>query len=69
MGLTSINGFSSSDVIRLSAKDWSSFSVLQSSGDLWQTGANTLIALDASDTITLANVTKSTLTSAQFVFS
>ena len=33
-----------------------------------QTGANTVITLDASDAITLTNVTASSLTSAQFNF-
>jgi hypothetical protein len=68
MGLTTITGFAMSDVINLSASDWSSFAALQASPDLQQSGANTLITLDAADTITLINVTASTLTAAQFNF-
>jgi hypothetical protein len=68
MGLTTIAGFGMGDVINLSASDWSSFAALQASHDLQQSGANTLITLDAADTITLLNVNASTLTSAQFNF-
>ncbi len=68
LGLTSITGFNLSDVVHLSLADWANFSALQSSGDLTQSGANTLITLDAADTITLVNVKASTLTSTQFAF-
>jgi hypothetical protein len=51
-------------VIELSAKDWPDFASLQP--DITQSGANTLITLDASDTITLTNVVASSLTAAQF---
>jgi hypothetical protein len=68
MGLTTIAGFGMGDVINLSASDWSRFAALQASHDLQQSGANTLITLDAADTITLLNVNASTLTSAQFNF-
>ena len=68
LGLTSIAGFQLSDVVHLSALDWTSFTALQNSGDLKQSGANTLIAIDANDTITLANVQVSSLTTSQFAF-
>ena len=67
--LSSITGFNSSDVLNLNTADWSSFSALQSSGDLTQSGPNAEIRLDASDTITLVNVQASTLTTSQFSFS
>jgi hypothetical protein len=65
-GQSVIGGFSAtaSDVIELSAKDWPDFASLQP--DITQSGNNTLITLDASDTITLTNVVASSLTAAQF---
>ena len=68
LGLASISGFASSDVIHLSASDWTSFAALKSSGGLKQSGANTLISLDAANTVTLLNVQASTLSQAQFAF-
>jgi hypothetical protein len=67
IGLTTIAGFAMSDVIHLSAADWPNFAALQASG-IKQSGADTLIALDAADTITLISVNASTLTAAQFAF-
>jgi hypothetical protein len=67
-GADVIGGFVSNDVIQMSQTDFASFDALSHSGDLRQSGANTVVALDASDTITLLSVTASTLTSAQFNF-
>ena len=61
-----IVGFNSSDKIAFSAADFNTFSLLAS--HMSQSGANTIIALDASDGITLYNVQASSLTSAQFAF-
>jgi hypothetical protein len=36
--------------------------------DISQSGANTVIALDASDTVTLTNVLETSLTASQFHF-
>ena len=55
--------------MHLATADWASFSALQSSGDLTQVGANTVLRLDASDAITLTGVTASTLNAANFSFS
>jgi hypothetical protein len=63
-----INGFASGDLIEMSHTDFASFNALSASGDLAQSGANAVITLNASDTITLAGVTASSLTSAQFNF-
>ena len=61
-----INGFGSADSMWLSALNFASWSVLQ--GDMTQSGANTVITLNVSDTVTLTNVTMSNLTSSQFHF-
>ena len=69
LGLDTITGFDASDGLHLATADWASFSALQSSGDLTQVGANTVLRLDASDAITLTGVTASTLNAANFSFS
>ncbi len=61
-----VNGFGSTDSVYFSALDFASWSVLQ--GDMTQSGANTVITLNASDTVTLTNVTAATLASSQFHF-
>ncbi len=61
-----VNGFGSTDSMWFSHLDFASWSVLQ--GDMTQSGANTVITLNASDTVTLTNVTASSLTSSQFHF-
>ena len=65
-GLSTINGFNSSDTMQFSKSDFASFQALQQ--HMSQSGANTLITLDASDQITLTNVTASSLTASQFHF-
>jgi len=61
-----INGFGSTDSISLSASDFANWSALLS--HTAQSGANTVITLDPSDTITLAGVTASSLQASQFHF-
>src|SRR5271165_6922517 len=61
-----VNGFGSTDSMWLSHLDFATWSVLQ--GDMAQSGANTVITLNASDTTTLTNVTAASLTSSQFHF-
>ena len=65
-GQDGINGFGSTDSMWFSHLDFATWSVLQ--GDMSQSGANTVITLNASDTVTLTNVTMSSLTSSQFHF-
>ena len=52
--------------MQFSASDFANFSALQSHTS--QSGANTMIALDASDTVTLTNVTATNLAASQFHF-
>ena len=68
LGLATITGFASTDVIHLSAQDWVSFNALKTSGELTEVNNNAVIKLDASDQITLVGVQSSTLTAAQFSF-
>ncbi|WP_420384382.1 NF038122 family metalloprotease [Novosphingobium sp.] len=63
-----INGFAATDTIQLSATDFSSWAYLLNSGAMAQVGADTVITLDAADTIRLTGVTASSLGSAQFRF-
>ena len=65
-GQDGINGFGSTDSMWFSHLDFATWSVLQ--GDMTQSGANTVITLNASDTVTLTNVTMSSLSSSQFHF-
>jgi hypothetical protein len=58
-----------SDVIHLSAQDWTSFDALKASGDLTQSaGGDAILKLDAADQITLTGVQAASLTAAQFSF-
>jgi hypothetical protein len=68
MGTEVVGGFNSTDVIHLSASDWANFSALKASGDLFQSGADATIKLDASNSITLLGVQASSLTTAEFKF-
>ncbi|WP_428333717.1 beta strand repeat-containing protein [Novosphingobium sp.] len=63
-----INGFAASDTLQVSASDFDNWAHLMSSGDITQVGADTLITLDANDSIRLTNFTASKLTSAQVHF-
>jgi hypothetical protein len=65
-GASAVGGFNSTDTMTFSASDFSNFQALQQ--DMSQSGANTLITLDASDRITLVNMTASNLTASQFHF-
>ena len=69
MGQATVTGFGSTDVIHLSASDWSSFAALQSSGDLQQSGANAVITLNAANSITLVDTSVAGLNPSEFVFS
>lgn len=65
-GADTLSGFASSDIIQLSHLDFANWTALQAA--MTQSGANTVIRLDASDTITLTGVTKTNLTSSEFRF-
>jgi len=64
--LDTITGFVASDHIQFAAADFANFAALM--GATRQSGADTVITLDAKDVITLKNVTASALTSSQFSF-
>ena len=67
LGNEVINGFkTANDVIRLDTADFTNFAAVMA--DATQVGANTVITLDAADTITLTGVAKSSLTPANFQF-
>ncbi|WP_298355284.1 DUF4214 domain-containing protein [Rhodoblastus sp.] len=66
LGQNTIWGFSSTDTIQLSKTDFASWSALLS--HMSQSGSDTIITLDASDTITLKGVTASNLTQSEFRF-
>ena len=68
LGTSSVAGYNSTDLLTLSAADWASYSALLASGDLKQSGANTIISTDASNLITLLNVQATSLTAAQIAF-
>ena len=61
-----INGFDSRDTIQFSTADFANWQALLN--HMTQSGSNTIITLDASDTVTLAGVTASTLQASQFSF-
>jgi trimeric autotransporter adhesin len=65
-GADTLTGFASSDIIQLSHLDFANWTALQAA--MTQSGSNTVIRLDASDTITLTGVTKTNLTSSEFRF-
>jgi hypothetical protein len=65
-GQETINNFAASDIIKFAANDFGSLgSVL---GSTKQVGADSVITLDATDTITLVGVAKSSLTAVNFSF-
>jgi hypothetical protein len=66
IGLATINGFAASDELQFSKTDFANFTAFMK--DVSQSGANTLIKLDASDEVTLTNFTASKLTSAHVTF-
>jgi hypothetical protein len=65
-GASAVGGFNSTDTMTFSASDFANFQALQQ--HMSQSGANTVITLDASDTITLVNVQPSSLTASNFNF-
>jgi fibronectin-binding autotransporter adhesin len=64
MGVSTINGFTTHDAMQLSKADFASVQALFN--DMSQSGANTIIRLDANDQITLTNIQKSSLAQSQF---
>jgi hypothetical protein len=68
LGVSSITGFQTNERLRLSAADWSSFSALQASHDLFQSGNNTVIEISASDMLTLVNTQVSQLSATNVKF-
>src|SRR5436305_7896932 len=64
MGVSEIAGFSTHDAMQLSRTDFADLQTLFN--HMSQVGADTVISLDASDQITLANVQKSSLSQSQF---
>jgi hypothetical protein len=66
IGDDTITGFAASDTMQFSASDFANWPALQ--GHISQAGANTVIALDASDMVTLNNFTAASLTASQFKF-
>ena len=65
-GNLTVEGFDATDTMNFSKSDFADFQALQ--GHMQQSGANTLISLDANDAITLTHVALSTLTASQFHF-
>ncbi|WP_420382137.1 NF038122 family metalloprotease [Novosphingobium sp.] len=61
-----ITGFASSDSVQFSASDFNSWAALL--GATTQSGSDTLITLNASNTVRLVGVTASSLTASQFHF-
>jgi hypothetical protein len=66
IGQDTINGFVSTDFMQFSASDFANWAALSS--HISQSGSNTLITYDASDNITLTNVTAASLSASQFHF-
>jgi hypothetical protein len=66
IGLNTINGFDPTDTLQFNASDFANWNALLS--HMSQSGADTVISLDPSDTVTLTGVTAANLTAAQFKF-
>jgi uncharacterized membrane protein YdcZ (DUF606 family) len=66
IGTEVINGFAPTDTIQFSKSDFASWSALSS--HMTQSGANTVITLNSSNTVTLDGVTATTLTTSEFKF-
>ena len=66
IGEDTINGFASTDSMQFSTSDFANWMALQSHTS--QSGANTVITLNASNTVTLTDVTATSLTQSQFHF-
>ncbi|WP_428334555.1 beta strand repeat-containing protein [Novosphingobium sp.] len=67
-GIDVINGYTTTDTLQFSTSDFANYAYLMNSGDVSQVGADTLIKLDANDSVRLTNFSASSLTSAQFHF-
>ena len=68
MGTAVIGGFNATDVLHLSALDWTSFAALTGSGALAQSGADAVIKVDANNSITLLGVQAASLVAGEFKF-
>ena len=66
LGATSVIGFNATDVMSFTKSDFAGFQALQAA--MTQSGSDTLITLDVSDTVTLTNTIMSNLMSSQFQF-
>jgi hypothetical protein len=64
-----LSGFDASDTLHFSGGHWASFSALMASGDVIQSGADTVVRLDANDVLTLTGVKATQLTASAFAFS
>jgi hypothetical protein len=65
-GQSYVSGFNSTDTMAFSMSDFVDFQALQSK--MSQSGADTIITLDASNSVTLANTKLTDLASSQFKF-
>jgi hypothetical protein len=66
IGVSSITGFNATDSMTFASSDFASWNALL--GHMTQQGANTVIALDANNVVTLANTQMASLTASQFHF-
>ena len=66
IGQNTVGGFGATDTMQFSAADFGGWSDLL--GHASQVGSDTVIALDAKDTITLTNVAMGSLLQPQFSF-
>jgi hypothetical protein len=68
LGVSSIVGFEANERLRLSLTDWSNFTALQNSGDLFQSGANAIIEISPTNMLTLVNTQVSELSTTNVKF-
>jgi len=68
LGVSSIVGFEANERLRLSLTDWSNFTALQNSGDLFQSGANAVIEISPANMLTLVNTQVSELSATNVKF-
>jgi len=68
-GSETVNGFSAHDQIDLAMAQFTSYAAMMSSGELYQSGSNTIINDKLGDTVTLEGVKLSNLSANNFHFS
>ena len=68
LGVSSITGFETNERLRLSLDDWTNFAALQASGDLFQSGNNAVIEINATDMLTLVDTQVSQLSATNVKF-